>query len=76
MLFDDILKKSMPISLPFSNPSFISLFDSPIYKAIRPCLTISPIKIVDVVVPSPANRFVEFTDFLMSVQTASFKRSS
>ena len=63
------------MSLPLYKPNFIYLLDSPIYSAIRPCFTISPIRRAEVVVPSPANRLVEFTDFLIRVQMASFSRS-
>jgi hypothetical protein len=67
---------STPISLPILRPSLIYRTPAPASTILRPSLTSSAMSSVDVVVPSPANLLVALTDFLMSVHTASFSRSS
>jgi hypothetical protein len=73
---DAVLMKSIPIFLPIKRPSLISFTLTPDSIIFLPYFMISPIKSVDVVVPSPANLLVALTDFLIRVHTASLRRSS
>ena len=68
---DAILRKSIPKLRAILNPSLISLGLYPAYRYFFAYLRIEPMRSVEVVVPSPANLFVELTDFLIKVHTAS-----
>ena len=64
-----------PMSLPTCSPVFTSRGLAPVCSTLRPSLSSSAMRRVEVVVPSPAKRLVAPTDRLMSVQTASLRRS-
>jgi len=66
----------MPKFRPTSRPYLMSRIEAPAYRLFLPSFTIYEMRMAEVVVPSPAKRLVPLADFFMSVQTASFRRSS